>query len=73
MTVAITGLKTVAFHNGLGSRIGSLAAPVAVGNRGSSPLPVGGQQASRMPDADTRYRGRLIQGHVLCQQAAQNL
>ena len=60
-------------RHGLGSRIGRSATPVAVGNRGSSLFPVGRQHAPGVPSADTQRRGRLIQRHVLCQQAVENL
>ena len=53
--------------HGLGSGIGGSAAPVAVGNCGNSPLPVGCQHAPGVPGADTHEHGRLIQRHVLCQ------
>ena len=57
----------------LWSRIGRSATSVAVGNCGSSLLPVVRQQASGVPSADSHQRGRLIQRHVLRKQAVQNL
>ena len=46
---------------------------MAVGNCGTSLLPVGRQHAPGVPGADTHQRGCLVQGHVFRQQAAQNL
>ena len=72
MIVDTTVLMTLDNDNhiaghGLGSRIGCSAAPVAVGNCGNSPLPVGRQHTPRLPGADTHQRGRLVQCHVLFQ------
>ena len=60
-------------RHGLGSRIGSPVDPVAVGNCGHSLFPIRPQEALGVPGADTHQRGRLVQGHVLCRQAVQNL
>ena len=60
-------------QNGLGGSIGRSATPVAVGNCGSSLLPVGRQHAPGVPSADTHQHGSLVQRHVLCQQAVENL
>ena len=65
-------LNHIAYH-GLGCCVGRLAAPVTVSNRGSSLLPLGRQDAPGVAWADTHQRGRLIQGHVLCQQVVENL
>ena len=57
----------------LGNSVGRLAAPEAVGKGGGSVLPVIRQNAPGVPSADTHQRSRLIQCHVLSQQAVQNL
>ena len=64
---------TTSYATGPGSRIGCSATTVAVGNCGSSLLPVGRQDAPGVPSADTHQRGSLVQRHVLCQQAVENL
>ena len=59
--------------NGLGSCVGRLAAPETVSNGGSSLLLVSRQDAPGVARADTHECSRLIQRHVLSQQAVEDL
>ena len=57
----------------LGNGVGRLAAPEAAGQGGGSVPPVSLQNAPGMARGNTHECRRLVQRHVLSQQAAENL
>ena len=59
--------------NGLGSCVGRLAAPETVSNGGNAFLLVSRKDTPGVSRADTHECSRLIQRHVLSQQAVEDL